>query len=260
MVNINFKKEVVKVSFSRTELAKMGKYIAKLRKEKNYTQRQLGELIDIPYKTISKWENGVIAPDITVLQSLANVLNVTVDELLCGEKLKTVEEKNLATINGMKIYIKKSIGKILKIIVLFLVVLFVCITYFLSVENYYEWNVLDLNFSDEELVINGNIMFNRERTLIVLDEFAYISEKTGTSAEPKVKSMKISVFADGVMIAEKERMFDKAQFLHYCFDSYHFVFDGKDFYTQLIKEKIDISIVYTDTKNKEHSIILKMNS
>lgn len=55
----------------RTDLTVMGKNIAKYRKNKKLTQKKLGEIIDVSDKSISKWENGNIAPDITLLVPLA---------------------------------------------------------------------------------------------------------------------------------------------------------------------------------------------
>lgn len=63
---------------------KIAKYIVQKRKEKGYTQKQLGDLINVTNKAVSKWENGGL-PDITILPSLANALGITVDELLKGE-------------------------------------------------------------------------------------------------------------------------------------------------------------------------------
>ena len=71
---------------NRSNMAKMGKYIAKLRKAKGYTQKELSELLDVSDKTISKWERGDIAPDITILRTLAKELDSTVDDILCGEE------------------------------------------------------------------------------------------------------------------------------------------------------------------------------
>ena len=51
------------------DMVKMGKHIAELRKRKGYTQKKLGEILDISDKTISKWELGFIAPDITLINA-----------------------------------------------------------------------------------------------------------------------------------------------------------------------------------------------
>lgn len=66
------------------QLEEIGKFISQLRKEKNLTQAQLEELIGVDRKTISKWENGQVAPDITILNNLASALGVTTYELLSG--------------------------------------------------------------------------------------------------------------------------------------------------------------------------------
>ncbi|MEZ3421030.1 MAG: helix-turn-helix domain-containing protein [Eubacterium sp.] len=65
---------------------KTGSLIAALRKEKNCTQAQLAEMLNVSNRTVSKWENGDGFPDITTLPAIAKVLGVTVDELLAGEK------------------------------------------------------------------------------------------------------------------------------------------------------------------------------
>lgn len=67
---------------------KIGNFIRELRKEKNLTQKQLAEKINITDKAISKWERGLSFPDITMLNVLCKELNVSVEELLNGEKSK----------------------------------------------------------------------------------------------------------------------------------------------------------------------------
>ncbi|WP_041138847.1 helix-turn-helix domain-containing protein [Beduini massiliensis] len=63
----------------------IGKYIAKKRKEKNLTQIQLAERLNVSNKTISKWENGNCMPDYSVIESLCQELDITVAELMDGE-------------------------------------------------------------------------------------------------------------------------------------------------------------------------------
>ena len=63
-----------------------GKFIGLLRKEKGMTQATLADKLNISNRTVSKWENGDGFPDITILPELAEILGVTVDELLKGEK------------------------------------------------------------------------------------------------------------------------------------------------------------------------------
>ena len=71
----------------------VGRFIAKLRKEKNLTQRDLAEKLGITNQAVSKWERGENLPDISILMELAKIFNVTVDELLKGERV-LVEAEN----------------------------------------------------------------------------------------------------------------------------------------------------------------------
>ena len=66
---------------------KIGKFIADERKRKGYTQKQLSEKLAISDKTISKWERGNGFPEVSLLLPLCNELEITVNELLSGERV-----------------------------------------------------------------------------------------------------------------------------------------------------------------------------
>lgn len=70
---------------------KVGKFIANCRKEKGLTQLQLAEKLGVTYKTISRWENANYMPDLSLLQQLSNILGVSINELLSGEKIRKEE-------------------------------------------------------------------------------------------------------------------------------------------------------------------------
>ena len=69
----------------------IGKFIAKCRKEKELTQAQLAERLGITDRAVSKWETGKSMPDASVMLELCEILGITVNELLSGEK---VDENN----------------------------------------------------------------------------------------------------------------------------------------------------------------------
>ncbi len=66
---------------------KIGRYIAECRKAKGYTQEMLAQKIGVTNKTISRWENGNYMPDISLLIPLSEILGVSLNELLSGEKI-----------------------------------------------------------------------------------------------------------------------------------------------------------------------------
>ena len=63
-----------------------GKFIANCRKQKNLTQIQLAEKLGITDKAVSKWERGVAMPDSSIMLELCDILGISVNELLSGEK------------------------------------------------------------------------------------------------------------------------------------------------------------------------------
>ena len=66
---------------------KIGRFIASQRKCKNLTQIQLAELVGVTDRAVSKWETGRSLPDYSALPTLCEVLGISINELLCGEKL-----------------------------------------------------------------------------------------------------------------------------------------------------------------------------
>lgn len=79
---------------------KIGKFIAKKRKDRKLTQEQLAEKLNISKNAVSKWERGLNLPDVSIMQDLCKILNITLNELFIGEKIsddkyKEVADKNL---------------------------------------------------------------------------------------------------------------------------------------------------------------------
>lgn len=67
---------------------KIGKFIAEQRKLKNFTQEQLAAHLNITKNAVSKWERGLGLMDMSLLRPLSELLDVSVNELLAGEKIK----------------------------------------------------------------------------------------------------------------------------------------------------------------------------
>lgn len=73
---------------------KIGKFIAYCRKEKNMTQEELAQKLHLTDKAISKWENGRCLSDLSILEPLSKTLDVSINEILSGEKIKEEELKD----------------------------------------------------------------------------------------------------------------------------------------------------------------------
>ncbi len=84
---------------------KIGKFIAECRKNKNLTQAELSEKLGITNRSVSNWENGKNMPDLSLFKPICEILDITINELLSGEKLKKeeyqykLEENIVNTIN-----------------------------------------------------------------------------------------------------------------------------------------------------------------
>lgn len=89
----------------------LGQKIARLRKEKDYTQDDLAKRFNVSTQAVSKWENDLSAPDISILKDLSKTLGVSVDYLLSDEEnavVNLIPEENRKSINKMLLRIKIS--------------------------------------------------------------------------------------------------------------------------------------------------------
>ena len=75
---------------------KIGKFIAKQRKLKELTQEKLAEKLGITKNAVSKWERGLCLMDMSLLKPLSEILGVSINEILAGEKIeeKDIEKKS----------------------------------------------------------------------------------------------------------------------------------------------------------------------
>lgn len=71
---------------SNKKSSTIGSRIAEQRKLKGYTQGEFAEMLDVTPQAVSKWENDVSCPDIGLLPKLAEILGITLDELITGNK------------------------------------------------------------------------------------------------------------------------------------------------------------------------------
>jgi len=121
------------------EQEKIGEFIAAQRKEKQMTQKQLGEALGISNKTVSKWECGKGLPDVSIMIPLCELLEINVNELLSGEHLteevysEKAEENMMHLIQETESRRKESIhGNVFRIVTwimgIFLLLVFLRIT------------------------------------------------------------------------------------------------------------------------------------
>ena len=82
---------------------KIGKFIALRRKEKNFTQEQLAEKLSVSKNAVSKWERGLNLPDVSLMEELCKLLDISLNELFAGEILNAKQIKNQSENNLLNI-------------------------------------------------------------------------------------------------------------------------------------------------------------
>ena len=89
---------------------KIGRFIADCRKKNNLTQMQLAERLGITDRAVSKWENGKSMPDSSIMLELCDILCISVNELLSGEKInmENNNQKNVQLLLDMAKELEKK--------------------------------------------------------------------------------------------------------------------------------------------------------
>lgn len=228
------------MAFERQDISIIGSNISKFRKLKKYTQKQLGDLLDVNPKTVSKWENGTVGPDITILKSLADALDVSVEELLSGIKNKNKKYKRSVILNILLSF--------------FIVVLIGCITYMYV--NRYE--VYEFKSNHEQFNIDGYIVSGRGESRFVFDKFIYVSNKRSIEM---IKELKVEFYSDEDLIYFDEKEFNKAKSLDYAVRSlvYNNTIEFTVLKYDIANNDLFVKIIYTDSDGNKWNKIVDLN-
>ena len=113
---------------------KIGKFISELRKEKGLTQEQLAEILHVSNKSVSKWENARCMPDLSLFEPICKEFNITITELLNGERLN--EKEKIDKIDKSFVDIISLIIKPVKVILKILIMTFAFLIFLLIIYIY----------------------------------------------------------------------------------------------------------------------------
>lgn len=137
---------------------KIGKFILKLRKEKKMTQQDLADKLNVTDRAVSHWENGRSIPDVSLYKKICEILGISVEELINGERDNSDQAKEKAIISTAKETekIKKNTKK--KIIALLIV-------FILIISGFTFYNItLKVNLiNDSDYLYDEVIDFIKER-------------------------------------------------------------------------------------------------
>lgn len=150
---------------------KIGQFIAKCRKEKNMTQEQLAENLGITDRAVSKWERAKSMPDLSLFKPLCSELDITINELMSGEKIdksnyqNKLEENMVNVLNDMdkkSKYIKKKYFTIfITIIITILLFIIVFVIYRYTKHKYQQTEIESILVFGEKIdVIKNKKVYN----------------------------------------------------------------------------------------------------
>ena len=89
---------------------RIGRFTCELRKEKNMTQQELADKLNVTDRAVSHWENSRRLPDYSLLSELCKILEISINELFLGEKISNENYKEKAEKNMNKL-IKENYSK-----------------------------------------------------------------------------------------------------------------------------------------------------
>ena len=116
---------------------RIGKFIYDCRKKKGLTQDVLAEKLGVTSKSISRWENGNTMPDYSLLKDLCSELDINVNELLSGEKIKESDYMIKAEDNFIEL--KKKVDTTLKIVKIVTTVCSIVLIGVFILNMYFNW-------------------------------------------------------------------------------------------------------------------------
>ncbi len=129
----------------------IGKFIAKCRKEKKLTQAQLAEKLNITDRAVSKWETGKSMPDSSIMLALCEILGITVNELLSGEKMdmESFEKRADENLIALKRKDENNLTKNVMISILFsatlLIGMTVCLICDMALSGHLTWSLIPVS-------------------------------------------------------------------------------------------------------------------
>ena len=121
---------------------KIGKLISECRKEKGLTQLQLAEKLNITNRAVSKWETGKSCPDASIMMELCDILGITVNDLLSGERITMENYQKNAENNLVELCRKKDKAQkyLLKFVLIWIAVIILLTPIHFAINYYYPEN------------------------------------------------------------------------------------------------------------------------
>jgi len=151
--------------------SKIGKFIYELRKEKGLSQYDLADMIPISREAISKWERGKNLPDTSCLFRLSEIFNISINEILYGERKNESNNKEIDNVTLDLYNHKKKMEKIINILLVSISALLIGFLFYYFISNYNTIKAYTINYDDGTIVIrNGILVVTKDKTYFRLGD------------------------------------------------------------------------------------------
>lgn len=170
--------EETKETVKSTEFATT---IYRIRQERKLTQKEIGDIIGVSDRTISKWENGTTVPDLCQIRNICKKLEISPSLLIKSEKKLSDNITNL----------RRKIGKILNYIlhniflITFILIFILLLLYFIN--NYNSIKIYDLKYNSENISFENGYLFKTKVTNILIINDIKINKIKYNPIDTKVK-------------------------------------------------------------------------
>ena len=163
---------------------KVGKFIKDIRKKNNLTQKQLADKYGVTYQAVSKWENGINLPDVTLIRQISKDFNISVEDILDGELLTKKKDRN----------------KLILIIGVFSLIIFAFILIIItSNKNNKSFEFKTISSTCKDFNVSGSLAYDNEKSSIYISHINYC----GGNDETTYKEIECNLYEKNGDITKK---------------------------------------------------------
>lgn len=224
---------------------KTGELIAKLRKQHDMTQQELGDKVGVGFRAVSNWERGNTLPDIGNMNELSKIFGITVDEILTGKLNENIEQVD-----------KKKLSKKAKTIISIItavIVITVIVTSILISNNNKTYIYQLSSTQQDEYVVEGQASFHKNQISVIVNKLYFedknLSSMTITNYEYQIISKNTMLFGFGF---NPDGTFVGTKMLKEITDDLRINYIGNSELTrkEILKNNIIIKFTFWDDDNK----------
>ena len=164
---------------------KVGKFIKDIRKKNNLTQKQLADKYGVTYQAVSKWENGINLPEVTLIRQMSKDFNISVEDILDGELLTK----------------KKNRNKLILIIGVFslIIIALILIIVTSNKNNRESFEFKTISSTCKDFNVSGSLAYDNEKSSIYISHINYC----GGNDETTYKEIECNLYEKNGDITKK---------------------------------------------------------